>query len=125
MVWARCEVDALRCAGTMLGEEVDEEGIAAVGCQGKGGFVFVVAGIDAGAEFDEETADGEVAFDGSEHEKSPTVWVGEVGVKAGVEGLAEGGFVAAFDEGLGCAVGDGHDGSGGSGCGLRGKLTAA
>ena len=107
------EKNALCGAGVVIGEEIDEEGVAAVGCKGESGLVLVVAGVGAGTAFDEETADGKIAFDGGEHEESPAVLIGEVGVQAGIECLAEGGFVAAFDEGLGGAIGDGHGGSGG------------
>lgn len=76
-----------------------------MGGEGEGGFGFVVLEAGGGAVFEEDAGDGEVAFDGGEHEEGPAVLVGEVGVEAGVEGGAEGGFVAAFDEVLCGAVG--------------------
>ncbi len=95
----------LGCAGSVEGEEVDEEGEAAVGGEGEGGVFLVVAGVDGGTFFYEQAADGDVAFDGGEHEEGPAVLVGEVGVEAGVEGGAEAGLVATLDEILCGAVG--------------------
>ena len=89
-------------------EEFDEEIVAAVGGDAECGFVLVVECGGVGAVFEEEFADGHVAFDSGKHEERPAVGVGEVGVEAGFEGGAEGGFVAALDEGLGGSVGDRH-----------------
>lgn len=76
-----------------------------MGGEGESGFFLVVAKGGVRAFFDEKTAQGEVPFDGGEHEESPAVLVGEVGVEAGVKGGAEGGLVSAFDQVLCASVG--------------------
>ena len=76
-----------------------------MGCEAEGCLVFVVAQSGVSTFFEEQAGDGKVAFDGGEHEERPAVLVGEVGVEAGGEGRAEGGFVTAFDEVLGGAIG--------------------
>jgi hypothetical protein len=86
-------------------EEVDEDLDASVGREVYSGFGFVILEAGVRAVFEEDATDGGVAFDGGEHEECPTVLVGEVGVKAGVQGCAEGGFVATFDQVLCGAIG--------------------
>ncbi len=88
-----------------LVEEGDEEVVAAVGGEGERGVGFVVGEGGVGTVVEEGATDGDVAFDSSEHEERPAVLVDEVGVEAFGEGGAEGGFVAAFDEGLCAAIG--------------------
>ena len=69
---------------------------------GESSFAFEVHGGEVGAFFDEELAEGDVAFYGGEHQERPAFVVGGVGGKAGVECRAEAGFVATFDQVL-CA----------------------
>ena len=76
-----------------------------MGGEGEGGFGLVVLEAWVRALFDEESTDGEVAFDGGEHEEGPAVLVGEVGVEAGVKGGAKSGFVSAFDQVLCASIG--------------------
>jgi len=76
--------------------------VAFFGGDGEGCFALEVHGGDVCALFDEELAEGDVAFYGCEHEERPAFVVGGVGAEAGVEGGAEAFFVAALDEVL-CA----------------------
>jgi hypothetical protein len=62
--------------------------------------------LEAGvrAVVQEDTADRDIAFDGSEHEEGPAVLVGKVGVEASRKGGAKCRLVAAFDQILCSAI---------------------
>ena len=81
----------------MLVEDIDEEREAAVGSEVEGGFGLVVFERGVGSELEQQTAEGDVAFDGGEHQERPAVLVDEVWVEAGGEGGAESGLVSALD----------------------------
>ena len=103
-----CWFNCIRCVkGLGLLEELHEGGVTLLGGDGEGCFALEVHGGYVCAFFDEELAEGDVAFYGGEHEERPALVVGGVGAEAGDEGGAEAFFVAALDEVLCASVVDG------------------